>query len=156
MKSIELKFLNKNLLDKELEIKYQTAGAAGVDLRYCGISDSDCFDPIIIKPNETKLLKSGIAINIKENSYVGLVFPRSGLGHKHGIVLSNLTGVIDSDYQGEIKISLWNRSNKEYTILPYDRLAQLVFVKIAQPEFVLVDDFEKTDRGECGFGSTGR
>lgn len=156
MKQIEMKILNRNLISAEYGIKYATDGSAGLDLRHCGLDGVEGVNPITIEPDQTVLLKSGIAINIKDPGIAALIFPRSGLGHKNGIVLSNLTGVIDSDYQGEIRLSMWNRSNKPYTIMPYDRIAQMVFMPVIQVGFNIVDEFEKSDRGEGGFGSTGR
>jgi dUTP pyrophosphatase len=155
MKQIEIKILNRNLISEEYGVKYATDGSAGVDLRNCGLDEAEGIDLITIKPGQTVLLKSGLAINIKDPGLAAFIFPRSGIGHKNGIVLGNLTGVIDSDYQGEIKISLWNRSDKPYTIMPYDRIAQMVFMPVSQVGFNVVDEFEKSDRGEGGFGSTG-
>jgi dUTP pyrophosphatase len=155
MKQIEIKILNKNLSSEEFALKYATKGSAGIDLRHCGLDGTEGVNPIKIEPGRTALLKSGIAINIKDPGLAAFIFPRSGLGHKNGIVLSNLTGVVDSDYQGEIKLSMWNRSDKPYTIMPYDRIAQMVFMPVVQVGFNVVDDFEKSDRGEGGFGSTG-
>lgn len=155
MKQIEMKILNRNLTYDEYSIKYATDGSAGLDLRHCGQDGVEGVNPIKIEPGQTVLLKSGIAINIKDPGLAAFIFPRSGLGHKNGIVLSNLTGVIDSDYQGEIRLSMWNRSDKPYTIMPYDRIAQMVFMPVIQVGFNIVDEFEKSDRGEGGFGSTG-
>jgi dUTP pyrophosphatase len=155
MKQIEIKILNRKLTSDEYAVKYATKGSAGLDLKHCGRDGVEGVDPITIEPGQTALLKSGIAINIKDPGLAAFIFPRSGLGHKNGIVLSNLTGVIDSDYQGEIKLSIWNRSDKPYTIMPYDRIAQMVFMPVVQVGFNVVDDFEKSDRGEGGFGSTG-
>lgn len=155
MKQIEMKILNRNLTSDEYAVKYATKGSAGVDLRHCGLDGTEGVNPITIEPGQTVLLKSGIAINIKDPSLAAFIFPRSGLGHKNGIVLGNLTGVIDSDYQGEIKLSMWNRSDKPYTIMPYVRIAQMVVMPVVQVGFNVVDEFEKSNRGEGGFGSTG-
>ena len=130
--------------------KYATKGSAGIDLR------ASLKDPLSIDVGMTELIKTGISIHIGDPKYAGIIVPRSGLGHKHGIVLGNLLGLIDSDYQGELMISCWNRSELTYTIQPYDRIAQLIFVNVNQPEFEIVDEFEKTDRGEGGFGSSGK
>ena len=156
MKQIEIKILNRKLTSDAFSIKYATKGSAGLDLRHCGLDGVEGVNPITIEPGQTALLKSGIAINIKDHGLAAFIFPRSGLGHKNGIVLSNLTGVIDSDYQGEIRLSMWNRSDKPHTIMPYDRIAQMVFMPVIQVGFNVVDEFEKSDRGEGGFGSTGR
>ena len=107
-------------------------------------------------PNQTELIPTGIAIFIDDNSHAALILPRSGLGHKHGIVLGNLVGLIDSDYQGQLFVSCWNRSNSEFTINPYDRIAQLLFITVDKPKFEVVQDFDQTDRGENGFGSSGK
>ena len=146
---IELKIL-KYRINKDIPLpEYATEGSAGVDLRVC-IDES-----IVLKPNETKLLPTGIAIHIKDPNIAAVILPRSGLGHKNGIVLGNLVGLIDSDYQGELKISCWNRSTEEFTINPNDRIAQLVFLPIIQPKLKVVDDFSSSNRGADGFGSTG-
>tara|TARA_B100001989_G_scaffold105376_1_gene73721 strand:+ start:308 stop:757 length:450 start_codon:yes stop_codon:yes gene_type:complete len=130
--------------------KYATKDSAGIDLR------ASLKEPLLIDAGKTELIKTGIAIYIGDPEYAGIILPRSGLGHKHGIVLGNLLGLIDSDYQGELMVSCWNRSELTYTIQPYDRIAQLIFIKINQPEFEVVKEFEKTDRGEGGFGSSGK
>ncbi|MCI6531192.1 MAG: dUTP diphosphatase [Mesosutterella sp.] len=126
-----------------------TSGSAGVDLR------AMLEQPLTLEPGQTELVRTGLAIHIADPGYAALVLPRSGLGHKHGIVLGNLVGLIDSDYQGELMISAWNRSGAAFTIEPFERLAQLVIVPVVQPEFHVVDSFEKSSRGEGGFGSTG-
>tara|TARA_B100000614_G_C14518421_1_gene481567 strand:+ start:799 stop:1248 length:450 start_codon:yes stop_codon:yes gene_type:complete len=130
--------------------KYATKDSAGIDLR------ASLKEPLLIDAGKTELIKTGIAIYIGDPEYAGIILPRSGLGHKHGIVLGNLLGLIDSDYQGELMVSCWNRSELTYTIQPYDRIAQLIFIKINQPEFEVVKEFKKTDRGEGGFGSSGK
>lgn len=128
---------------------YGSAGAAGLDLR--AAVDS----PVRINPGEVVLLGTGIAINIRNPEYAAVLLPRSGLGHKHGIVLGNLVGLIDSDYQGEVKVSLWNRSDTAYTVRPRERIAQMVFLPVARVAFRVVDSFAHSERGEGGFGSTG-
>ena len=146
--SIDYKILNP--LIKEHLPSYGSAGSAGLDLRACIEKE------LIINPGETKLIPSGISIYIKNPGYAALILPRSGLGHKHGIVLGNLVGLIDSDYQGELLISCWNRGDKEFIINPLERIAQLVLVPVYQASFNLVNDFESSERGEGGFGSTGK
>lgn len=130
--------------------KYATEGSAGIDLR------ASLKEPLSIDAGNSKLIKTGISIYIGNPRYAGIILPRSGLGHKHGIVLGNLLGLIDSDYQGELMVSCWNRSEFAYTIQPYDRVAQLVFINVNQPEFKIVKEFKKTERGEGGFGSSGK
>ena len=129
---------------------YETFGSAGLDLRAC-IDQS-----ITLQPGETDLLPTGLAIYLEDPNYAAMILPRSGLGHKHGIVLGNLIGLIDSDYQGELMISCWNRSDTAFEIQPLDRIAQLVIVPVLQADFVWVDEFAASDRGDKGFGSTGR
>ncbi|KAA8731147.1 dUTP diphosphatase [Acinetobacter qingfengensis] len=129
---------------------YATAGSAGLDLRAC------LDEAINIEPGQTVLVKTGLSIYIQDVNYAGLVLPRSGLGHKHGIVLGNLVGLIDSDYQGELMISVWNRGQKTFSLEPGERLAQYVVVPVQQVQFDLVDEFESTERGEGGFGHTGQ
>ena len=146
--SIDYKILTP--LIKEHLPSYGSAGSAGLDLRACIEKE------LIINPGETELIPSGISIYIKNPGYAALILPRSGLGHKHGIVLGNLVGLIDSDYQGELLISCWNRGDKEFIINPLERIAQLVLVPVYQASFNLVNDFESSERGEGGFGSTGK
>ncbi len=129
---------------------YATAGSAGLDLR--ALLD----EPLLIQPGETVLVRTGIAVFIGDPGVAGLILPRSGLGHKHGIVLGNLVGLIDADYQGELMISVWNRSAEAFTLAPGDRLAQYVLVPVLQATFEPVDAFEATARGVGGFGSSGR
>jgi len=129
---------------------YASDGSAGLDL-HAAISST-----IDLRPQETVLITTGIAIYIKDKNYAATILPRSGLGHKKGIVLGNLIGLIDSDYQGELMISCWNRSNSSYQIQPLERIAQMIFLKIEHPKFELVDDFISTERGEKGFGSSGK
>ena len=146
--SVDFKILNP--LIKEHLPKYASDGSAGLDLRAC-------IEHVqTLNPGETFLIPTGISIFIKDPNYAGLILPRSGLGHKHGIVLGNLVGLIDSDYQGELLISCWNRGNKSFLINPLERVAQLVIVPVAQAKFNLVDDYIETERGEGGFGSTGK
>ena len=146
--SVDFKILNP--LIKEHLPKYASEGSAGLDLRAC-------IEHVqTLNPGETFLIPTGISIFIKDPNYAGLILPRSGLGHKHGIVLGNLVGLIDSDYQGELLISCWNRGDKSFLINPLERVAQLVIVPITQAKFNLVDDYVETERGEGGFGSTGK
>ncbi len=128
---------------------YATPGSAGLDLR------AAIAEPITLAPGMTELIPTGLSIFIEDPGYAGLILPRSGLGHKHGIVLGNLVGLIDSDYQGPLMVSAWNRGQQSYTFEPLDRIAQLVIVPIAQARFRWVDTFEASSRGEGGFGSTG-
>jgi dUTP pyrophosphatase len=130
--------------------QYATEGSAGVDLR--AMVDA----AVELKPGDTLLVPSGIAVYLADPHYAAIVLPRSGLGHKHGIVLGNLVGLIDSDYQGQLFVSVWNRGNTSFTINPGERIAQLVVVPVAQVQFDVVDDFVATQRGEGGFGSSGR
>jgi len=146
--SIDYKILNP--LIKENIPTYASEGSAGLDLRAC------INDPVVINPGKTELIPTGISIFIKDPGYAGLILPRSGLGHKHGIVLGNLVGLIDSDYQGELFISTWNRGTSSFTINSLDRIAQLVIVPVSQATFNMVSDYAKSDRGDGGFGSTGK
>jgi len=130
--------------------QYATQGSAGVDLRAC------IDAPLELKPGDTQLIPSGIAIHLEDAGYAALVLPRSGLGHKHGIVLGNLVGLIDSDYQGQLMVSCWNRGTASYSLQPLERLAQLVIIPTVHATFDVVDDFEKSARAAAGFGSTGR
>ncbi len=129
---------------------YATSGSAGLDLRAC------IDEPMEIMPGETKLIPTGLAIHIADPGYAALILPRSGLGHKHGIVLGNLVGLIDSDYQGQLMVSTWNRGTETFTLNPMERLAQLVIVPVLQVGFNVVGEFEESDRGAGGFGSTGK
>lgn len=148
---IELKILDPRIGRDFLLPTVATPGAAGVDLR--AIID----EALILAPGETALIHTGIAIYLRNSGYAGLILPRSGLGHKHGIVLGNLVGLLDADYEGEILLSCWNRSRESFTINPGERLAQLVIVPVMQPRFKVVREFsEKSLRGESGFGHTGR
>ena len=129
---------------------YATGGSAGLDLR------AMLTESLVVSPGETRLLPTGLAIYIEDPGYAGMILPRSGLGHKHGIVLGNLVGLIDSDYQGELMVSCWNRGHAPFTVEPGDRIAQLVIVPVMQVELQQVDDFNETDRGAGGFGHSGR
>jgi len=150
MVNVQLKILNPQI-GKDIPLpSYSTDGSAGLDLRACIKSK------IIIEPNSSDLIPTGLAIHLRDNSLAGLILPRSGLGHKHGIVLGNLVGLIDSDYQGELMISCWNRSEDSFTIEKGDRIAQLVVVPIVQAQFIEVDEFAETKRGTGGFGSSGK
>lgn len=144
---VEVKLLDNRL--RQQMPRYATAGSAGLDLRAC------IEQPLTLEPGAWQLLPTGMAMYLKDPAYAAMILPRSGLGHKHGIVLGNLVGLIDSDYQGELKVSAWNRSRTAYTIEPMERVAQLVIVPVVQAHFQLVDDFEQSERGEGGYGSTG-
>ena len=145
---LDLKILDARMRDQLPA--YATTGSAGLDLRAC------LDEPITLKPGETALVPTGLAIHVGDSGYAALILPRSGLGHKHGIVLGNLVGLIDSDYQGQLMISTWNRGQTEFTLNPMERLAQLVIVPVVQAEFNIVDEFEESERGAGGFGSTGK
>ncbi len=144
---VDVKILDPRV--RERLPQYATAGSAGLDLR--AVLDA----PLVIEPGETVLVHTGIAIHLADPGYAALILPRSGLGHKKGIVLGNLVGLIDSDYQGELMISTWNRSKSPFTLEPFERLAQLVIVPVVQADFHVVEDFEESSRGAAGFGSTG-
>jgi dUTP pyrophosphatase len=148
MKSIDLKILDARMRD--LLPAYGTPGSAGLDLRAC------IDAPITIEPGATVLIPTGLAIHIADPGYCAMILPRSGMGHKNGIVLGNLVGLIDSDYQGQLMISTWNRGQTAFTLQPLDRLAQLVIVPVMQVAFNVVDTFDASDRGAGGFGSTGQ
>lgn len=148
MKKIDVKVLDHRM--KELLPTYATAGSAGLDLR-AAISE-----PLTIEPGSTHLVPTGLAIHIGDPAYAAMILPRSGMGHKHGIVLGNLVGLIDSDYQGELMISTWNRGQTAFTLQPMDRLAQLVVVPVLQLELNVVEEFGASQRGVGGFGSTGK
>ena len=150
MHSIELKILDSRLGQAWPLPDYATAGSAGLDLRAC------LDQPLEISPGQTVLIRSGLALHIGDAHLAAVVLPRSGLGHKHGIVLGNLVGLIDSDYQGEILLSCWNRGDAIFTIQPGERIAQLIIVPIVRPQFRLVDEFTPSTRGEGGFGHSGR
>jgi len=150
MRSIQLKILDSRI-GTDIPLPHlATEGSAGMDMRAC------IDNELIVEPGETVLIPSGMAIYIADNNLAAVLLPRSGLGHKHGLVLGNLTGLIDSDYQGQIFISCWNRSKNPYTVKPGERIAQMVFIPVERVEFDVVDEFEETDRGEGGFGHSGR
>lgn len=148
MKKIEVKILDPRM--KEQLPAYATPGSAGLDLRAC------IDAPLTIKPGETHLIPTGLAIHIGDPGYAAMILPRSGMGHKHGIVLGNLVGLIDSDYQGQLMVSTWNRGQNEFVLNPMERLAQLVIVPVLQVGFEVVNEFENSERGAGGFGSTGK
>ena len=148
MHRIDVRILDPRLKDNPPH--YATPGAAGLDLRAC------VEVPVKLHPGDTQLIPTGIAIHLADPGLAALILPRSGLGHKHGIVLGNLTGLIDSDYQGEIFVSIWNRGRETFTINPLDRLAQMIVVPVLQVAFNIVDEFEESHRGDGGFGSTGK
>ena len=149
MPSIDLKLLDARLKDDRYAPQYATPGSAGIDLRACIES------AIKIHPGDTLLIPTGIAIHLADPGLAAMILPRSGLGHKHGIVLGNLVGLIDSDSQGEVVVSTWNRGHDMFTLNPLDRLAQLVVVPVVQATFKVVDEFPASERGAGGFGSTG-
>ncbi len=148
MQSIDVRILDARLLDQMPQ--YATPGSAGLDLRAC------LDQPLTLQPGQTELIPAGMAIHIADPGLAAIILPRSGLGHKHGIVLGNLVGLIDSDYQGQLFVSTWNRGNAAFTINPMERLAQLVVVPVVQVAFNIVDDFAASSRGAGGFGSTGK
>ncbi len=149
MRAIELKILDSRLGDSIDLPNYATDGSAGLDMRACIV------DALTVNPGDTVLVPTGLAIHIGDSALAAVLIPRSGLGHKHGLVLGNLTGLIDSDYQGQIFISCWNRGSKTYEIKPGERIAQMVFVPVEQVRFVVVEKFENSDRGDGGFGHSG-
>ena len=149
MRAIELKILDSRLGDSIPLPHYATDGSAGLDMRAC------IDEPLTVNPGETHLVPTGLAIHIADPTVAAVLLPRSGLGHKHGLVLGNLTGLIDSDYQGQVFISCWNRSNDVYEIDPGERIAQMVFVPIEQVKFQVVTEFGDSERGQGGFGHTG-
>ena len=146
---VELKILDARL--RQQMPAYATPGSAGLDLRAC------IDAPLELAPNAWQLVPTGMAIHLADPGYAAMLLPRSGLGHKHGIVLGNLVGLIDSDYQGQLMVSLWNRTDSPFVIEPMERLAQMVIVPVVQPQFTLVEEFSgSSERGEGGYGSTGR
>jgi len=150
MTQIQLQVLDKRV-GNEIELPhYATDGSAGMDLRAC------IDAPLVINPGETHLIPTGIAIHIGDPKLAAVLLPRSGLGHKHGIVLGNLTGLIDSDYQGQLFVSCWNRGKESFTVNPGERIAQMVFVPVVQAQFDIVDEFANSHRAAGGFGHTGR
>ncbi len=150
MKSIELKILDPRLGDTIPLPHHATDGSAGMDLRAC------IEVPITLAPGDSELIPTGFAIHIADPGLAAVLLPRSGLGHKHGIVLGNLVGLIDSDYQGQVYVSCWNRGRDSFTIEVGERIAQMVFVPVVQARFSIVDSFDESERGDGGFGHTGR
>jgi dUTP pyrophosphatase len=148
MKTIDIKILDPRM--KELLPAYATPGSAGLDLRAC------IDQAITIEPGATVLVPTGLAIHVADPGYCAMILPRSGMGHKNGIVLGNLVGLIDSDYQGQLMVSTWNRGQRAFTLEPMERLAQLIIVPVLQVGFNVVDEFETSERGAGGFGSTGK
>ena len=148
MTTIDVKVLDPRMAEQLP--RYATPGSAGLDLRAC------LEAPLVLQPGEAQLIPTGIAIHIGDPGLAAMILPRSGLGHKHGIVLGNLVGLIDSDYQGPLMVSCWNRGNAAFTVQPMERIAQLVVVPVVQAAFRRVDAFEASDRGDGGFGSTGK
>ncbi len=147
-KTVDVKILDPRL--HEHPPAYATPGSAGIDLRAC------IDHNMVVAPGQCELVPSGLAIHLADPHYAAMILPRSGLGHKHGIVLGNLVGLIDSDYQGQIFVSLWNRSHTPFTLMPLERIAQLVIVPVVQMHLNIVDEFPPSERGEGGFGSTGK
>ena len=147
---VQVKVLDTRLGTEWPMPTYATAGSAGLDLRAC------VDETVVIEPGQTVLVKTGLSIYIEDANFAGLILPRSGLGHKHGIVLGNLVSLIDSDYQGELMVSVWNRSQTAFSLEPGERLAQYVLVPVVQAQFDIVEEFEATERGAGGFGHTGK
>ena len=150
MDTLQVKILNEKIGQSIALPAYSTGGSAGLDLRAC------IDEGVVLRPGSTELIPTGLAIYIEDPGYAAVILPRSGLGHKHGIVLGNLVGLIDSDYQGELMISAWNRGITEFVIEPGDRIAQLVVLPVQQVKFEVVEEFTNTERGAGGFGSSGR
>lgn len=150
MRSIELKVLDPRVGDSIPLPRYATDGSAGLDMRAC------IDAPLTVAPGHTVLVPTGIALHIADSTLAAVLLPRSGLGHKHGLVLGNLTGLIDSDYQGQVFISCWNRGAVSYEVQPGERIAQMVFVPVEQVQFRIVDEFDDSDRGAGGFGHSGK
>jgi dUTP pyrophosphatase len=150
MQKIQLQIIDKRIGSDFPLPAYATDGSAGMDMRAC------LDEPLVIHPGKTHLIPTGIAIHIGDPNLAAVLLPRSGLGHKHGIVLGNLTGLIDSDYQGQVFVSCWNRGNDTFTVNPGERIAQMVFVPVVQAEFEIVETFSSSNRGEGGFGHTGK
>ena len=149
LKPVQIKAIDPRLGTEIPLPEYATAGSAGMDLRAC------LDQTIVVAPGETKLIPTGFAMHMEESGLAAVILPRSGLGHKHGIVLGNLVGLIDSDYQGQVFVSCWNRSDRDFSIEPGARIAQLVFLPVVQAAWELVEDFTGSDRGAGGFGHTG-
>ncbi len=150
MEKIQLKILDQRLGNEFPLPHYATDGSAGMDMRAC------LDEPLALAPGETTLIPSGLAIHVADAGLAAVLLPRSGLGHKHGIVLGNLVGLIDSDYQGQVYVSCWNRGDETFTIQPGERIAQMVIVPVVRADFEIVDEFVSSDRGAGGFGHTGR
>ncbi|MES2741906.1 MAG: dUTP diphosphatase [Pseudomonadota bacterium] len=148
MKTIDIRILDPRM--REQLPAYATAGSAGLDLRAC------IDAPLVIEAGQTVLIPTGLAIHVADPGYAAMILPRSGLGHKNGIVLGNLVGLIDSDYQGQLMVSTWNRGHSAFTLQPMDRLAQLIIVPVLQVNFNVVEQFDQSERGVGGFGSTGK
>lgn len=149
MKTLKTRILDPRLGTEFPLPEYATEGSAGIDLRAC------LDEPVTLEPGQTQLLPTGMAIHIEDPSLAAIILPRSGLGHKHGIVLGNLVGLIDSDYQGQLMVSCWNRGNTTFTVQPGERIAQLILVPVVQARLEIVDSFEESDRGAGGFGHSG-
>jgi len=145
---VDLKILDERVRDQLPH--YATPGSAGLDLRAC------LDAAMVLNPGETQLIPTGLAIHLADPGYAAMILPRSGLGHKHGVVLGNLVGLIDSDYQGQLMVSVWNRGNESFTIQPFERIAQMVIVPVVQAQFRVVEEFDTSERGAGGFGSTGK
>ena len=145
---VDLKILDERVRDQLPH--YATPGSAGLDLRAC------LDAAMVLNPGETRLIPTGLAIHLADPGYAAMILPRSGLGHKHGVVLGNLVGLIDSDYQGQLMVSVWNRGNESFTIQPFERIAQMVIVPVVQAQFRVVEEFDTSERGAGGFGSTGK
>lgn len=150
MRSVELKILDPRVGDSIALPHYATDGSAGMDMRAC------IDEPLTVAPDETVLIPTGLAIHVSDPGLAAVLLPRSGLGHKHGLVLGNLTGLIDSDYQGQVFISCWNRSSMSYEVQPAERIAQMVFVPVEQVELRVVEQFNASERGSGGFGHSGK
>ncbi|WP_066015763.1 dUTP diphosphatase [Endozoicomonas atrinae] len=149
MKTLKTRILDPRLGTEFPLPEYATEGSAGIDLRAC------LDEPVMLDPGQTQLLPTGMAIHIEDPSLAAMILPRSGLGHKHGIVLGNLVGLIDSDYQGQLMVSCWNRGNTTFTVQPGERIAQLILVPVVQARLEIVESFEESDRGAGGFGHSG-
>ena len=150
MKKVELKIVDERIGSEYPLPHYATDGSAGMDLRAC------IDQPLLLEPGKTELIPTGIALHMEEREMAATLLPRSGLGHKHGVVLGNLVGLIDSDYQGQIFVSCWNRGDTTFTVEPGERIAQMVFVPVIQVEFEVVEESDASERGAGGFGHTGR
>ena len=150
MTQVSIRILDQRLRNEHAPLTYGTPGAAGADLR------AAIEGPLLVEPGQVVLVPTGIAVHLCDPNLAAMILPRSGLGHKQGLVLGNLVGLIDSDYQGQLQISVWNRSAVPFTIQPMDRIAQFVVIPVVQPTWEVVDEFAATERGDGGFGSTGK